>query len=57
MIAARSIPGSAPVPVLVVPDDVDNTVLISLPLFGSDRNVLHYTVTVYVDYEYQVNLL
>ncbi len=56
MIAARSIPSGAPVPVLVVPDDEDVTVLFSLPLLDSDRHFLYYTVTVYVDYEYKINL-
>ncbi len=56
MIAARSIPGGAPVPVLVLPDDENNTVLFSLTLFDSHRRFLYYGVIVYVDHEYKVSL-
>ncbi|KAI0802084.1 hypothetical protein BC629DRAFT_1438625 [Irpex lacteus] len=53
VIAARSIPGGAPVPVLVLPDDENNTVLFPLTLFDSHRRFLYYGVIVYVDHEYK----
>ena len=56
MIAARNIFGDVPEPVLVVPDDADNTMVFLLSLFSSPSRFLQYRITLYVYYEYDACL-